>query len=66
MSAAALDRLPLNGEETVLHVGCGTGEVTEALLAKLPEGRAIAVDGSPSMVEKAKERLPEDRVEVMC
>jgi len=66
MSAAALDRLPLNGEETVLHVGCGTGEVTEALLAKLPEGRAIAVDGSPSMVEKAKERLPEDRVEVIC
>lgn len=65
-SAAVLDRLPLNGEETVLDAGCGTGEVTEALLVKLPEGRVIAVDGSPSMVEKAKERLPGDRVEVIC
>lgn len=65
-SAAVLDRLRLSGEETVLDAGCGSGDVTEALLAKLPEGRVIAVDGSPSMVEQARARLPEDRVEVIC
>jgi trans-aconitate 2-methyltransferase len=65
-SAAVLDRLPLGGAETVLDAGCGTGEVTEALLQKLPRGRVIAVDGSPSMVEKARERLPADRADVIC
>ena len=65
-SAAVLDRLPLGGAETVLDAGCGTGEVTGALLQKLPRGRVIAVDASPSMVEKARERLPADRVEVIC
>lgn len=65
-SAAVLDRLSLTGADTVLDAGCGSGEVTEALLNKLPDGRVIAVDGSPSMVEKARARLPEDRVEVIC
>ena len=29
-------------------------------------GRVIAVDGSPSMIEKAKENLPGERVEFIC
>ncbi len=65
-SAAVLDRLPLGGGETVLDAGCGSGDVTEALLAKLPQGRVIAVDGSPSMLEQARQRLPGDRVEFVC
>ncbi len=65
-STAVLDRLKLSGDETVLDAGCGSGEVTEALLAKLPDGRVIAVDGSPSMVEQTRARLPADRVEVIC
>ena len=52
-----LDRLELRGDESVLDAGCGTGGVTEELLARVPEGRVIAVDGSPSMVERARERL---------
>ena len=31
----------------------------------LPEGRVIAVDGSPSMVEEARAALPEDRAQVL-
>lgn len=52
-----LERLELRGDETVVDAGCGSGRVTEQLLARLPRGRVIAVDGSEAMVEKAKERL---------
>lgn len=52
-----LARLPLSGEETVLDAGCGSGRITEALIARLPEGHAIGVDQSPSMIESARERL---------
>jgi trans-aconitate 2-methyltransferase len=52
-----LDRLELRGDETVLDAGCGTGRVTKELLDRLPHGRVIAVDASPSMVEKARANL---------
>src|SRR5439155_24568563 len=37
--AEVLARLPLDGDQTVLDAGCGTGRVTEQLLARLPRGR---------------------------
>jgi trans-aconitate 2-methyltransferase len=55
--STALDRLPLAGNETVLDAGCGSGRVTERLVERLPRGHVIALDGSPSMVEAARERL---------
>ncbi|HXB65788.1 MAG TPA: class I SAM-dependent methyltransferase [Solirubrobacteraceae bacterium] len=59
LGRAVLDRLELEGDETVIDAGCGSGRVTEALLARLPRGRVIAVDASPSMVAAARERLGE-------
>ncbi|MBI3249369.1 MAG: methyltransferase domain-containing protein [Deltaproteobacteria bacterium] len=52
-----LERLQLNGDETVLDGGCGTGRVTEQLLAKLPHGKVIGADASSKMIEEAKERF---------
>jgi trans-aconitate 2-methyltransferase len=57
MVREVLDRLQLRGDETVLDAGCGSGRVTAALLERLPDGRVIGVDGSPSMIEAARERL---------
>jgi trans-aconitate 2-methyltransferase len=54
-----LDRLPLRGDETVLDAGCGTGRVTRLLLERVPRGRVVAVDASPSMVEAARAALGE-------
>jgi len=58
LGVEALDRLPLRGDEAVLDAGCGTGRVTRVLAGRLPRGRVIAVDGSESMVAKARENLP--------
>jgi trans-aconitate 2-methyltransferase len=52
-----LDRLHLNGDETVLDAGCGSGRVTLMLLERLPHGHVVAVDQAPSMVEHAREAL---------
>jgi trans-aconitate 2-methyltransferase len=52
-----LGRLELHGEETVLDAGCGSGRITQALIERLPHGRVIALDASPSMASAARERL---------
>jgi trans-aconitate 2-methyltransferase len=63
MGREVLERLPLDGDETVIDAGCGSGRVTEALIARLPAGRVIGVDQSASMIDAARERLG-DRAEL--
>jgi trans-aconitate 2-methyltransferase len=55
--AEVLARLSLAGDETVLDAGCGTGRVTEQLLARLPEGHVVALDQSAPMLAEARTRL---------
>ncbi len=62
-AAEVLDRLALEGHETVLDAGCGSGRVTALLADRLPRGRVIAVDAAPSMVQAARAALG-DRAEV--
>lgn len=57
MGREVLDRLPLNGDETVIDAGCGSGRITAALLDRLPRGRVIAVDASAAMIAAAQRRL---------
>lgn len=67
MAREVLDRLPLEGNETVLDAGCGSGIVTAMLLDRLPRGRVVAVDASTDMVAKAREHLADraERVDVV-
>jgi trans-aconitate 2-methyltransferase len=56
-----LERLSLRGDESVLDAGCGSGRVTRLLIERLPQGRVIAVDGSPSMLDTVRDVLrPQD------
>lgn len=57
MAAAVVDRLALEGHETVVDAGCGTGRVTELLIGRLPQGRVLAVDADPAMVRVAQDNL---------
>ncbi len=54
---AVLDRLTLEGHETVLDAGCGSGRVTERLAARLSHGTVVALDCSPAMLTEARRRL---------
>jgi trans-aconitate 2-methyltransferase len=57
-----VDALELEGTEIVMDAGCGTGQVTERLLARLPRGGVIALDASQAMLDRAAERLADPRV----
>ncbi len=52
-----LERLPLEGHETVIDAGCGSGRLTAVLAERLPRGRVIAVDRSSNMLAEARKRL---------
>jgi SAM-dependent methyltransferase len=63
VSAMAGDLLELLGPapgETVLDLGCGTGELAAAIQAR--GARVWALDRDPAMVAAARERLGADRV----
>ncbi len=55
--ANVLDRLELNGDETILDAGCGSGRVTTGLLESLPRGHVIAADLSSTMLAEARQTL---------
>ena len=60
---AMLEEFGVSENESVLDVGCGTGNLTIALLQRLgPSGRIIAVDISKQMLERAKGKVSDDRV----
>jgi demethylmenaquinone methyltransferase/2-methoxy-6-polyprenyl-1,4-benzoquinol methylase len=61
--AAGLEEVGVCADETVLDVGCGTGNLSRALLARLSaSGRVLAVDISPRMLELARRKEPDARV----
>jgi trans-aconitate 2-methyltransferase len=55
--SGVVDRLELDGAETMLDAGCGSGRVTARLAERLPRGHVVALDGSTSMLETARRRL---------
>lgn len=56
---AVIDDLELQGDETVLDAGCGSGSVTFDLLERLPNGRVYALDYSEEMIEQLKRKIAE-------
>jgi len=58
-----LEALGVGPAERILDLGCGTGILLGALLARLgPAGRVEAVDLSPRMIARARDKFPDERV----
>lgn len=49
--------LQLDGDETVVDVGCGTGANTPILQDEVPEGRVVCLDISQGSLQKVMERI---------
>ena len=61
--AAGFDELGVGAAERILDVGCGTGNLTRALLHRLSgSGSVIAVDISSRMIEVARRKIVDPRV----
>jgi ubiquinone/menaquinone biosynthesis C-methylase UbiE len=54
-----VELLELEGSETVLDYGAGTGRVALAVAERLPRGRVVAIDESPEMLERLRARTAE-------
>jgi trans-aconitate 2-methyltransferase len=52
-----LEGVALRGDEVALDVGCGSGRLTALLLERLPRGRVVALDRTPSMIAAARGTL---------
>lgn len=57
---AALDELPDGG--TVIDIGAGTGAISLALAARRPDANVIAIDGDPSVLDRARAKAGADCV----
>ncbi|MGE0464180.1 MAG: trans-aconitate 2-methyltransferase [Vicinamibacterales bacterium] len=52
-----LARLDVRGDERAIDAGCGSGRLTGDLMARLPEGRLVAIDRSWNMLQTARANL---------
>ncbi|MFT3922273.1 MAG: methyltransferase domain-containing protein [Myxococcales bacterium] len=61
MAVEVLALLTLEGDESVLDVGCGDGRITAAVARRVPRGRVVGVDASQRMVDFARAHLETDQ-----
>ena len=53
-----LGRVPLSSAKSAVDLGCGPGNSTELLTARLPQARVTGTDNSEAMLASARKRLP--------
>src|ERR1700694_1721972 len=54
---AILERLKLRGDETIVDLGCGSGENTIELARRVPRGRIAGLDSSVAMINAANKAV---------
>jgi len=56
------DLLPLQGNEHILDVACGTGATAIPLARRLPDGKVTAIDLSAGMLAQARKRAEAEKL----
>jgi trans-aconitate 2-methyltransferase len=59
-----LAAIPEIAAKLAVDIGCGPGNSTERLAARLPDAEIIGLDSSPDMIAAARKRLPHLRFEI--
>ncbi|MFM0472081.1 trans-aconitate 2-methyltransferase [Paraburkholderia strydomiana] len=59
-----LAAVPPADVKTAVDIGCGPGNSTEALAARVPGAAVSGMDSSPDMIAAARQRLPQFRFDV--
>jgi trans-aconitate methyltransferase len=52
--AEFLATLPLRPADRVLDLGCGSGDFTMQIAARVPDGHVVGIDAQPSMLDEAR------------
>ncbi len=60
-AADLMRRIPAAEIRSAVDIGCGPGNSTELIVNRYPNARVLGLDNSPSMLAKARVRLPEVR-----
>ncbi len=69
--AAFLETLPLRATDTVLDLGCGSGDFTAIVAERVPEGTVVGLEPQPSLLAEARrvarpnQRFVEGSVQMM-
>jgi len=53
---AAVDRMKISADDTVLEIGCGHGIAVDLICRRLRGGKIVAIDRSPKMIAAAMHR----------
>jgi trans-aconitate methyltransferase len=53
-----IEKIQFSGRESVLDIGCGEGKITALIAKKVPQGKILGIDISPSMIQFAKDNFP--------
>lgn len=61
--ATVVSLLKLDGAETVVDYGAGTGTYTLAVAEAVPEGRVIAVEALPRLAQMLRDKVPPELAE---
>jgi trans-aconitate 2-methyltransferase len=56
-----INRIKINSQpKSILDIGCGPGNSSQALLQRWPDARLTGIDNSANMIEKAKTSYPDN------